>query len=350
MKLYSIFIPTTLFQVLQVLAFSSRKFPRQGTFLRGRKSIMDWSPLAQDRLEVEPQELVDTIPQLAKDVDYARAIQNAWKKELCSDFESESIPHIYQDIDGNDCYGQLIRIKRGDLEPSSSVPGVIFFHTGAGPHDIFLHWKADSLVTDMDIFADGCVVLVADILSDDSGWAWSPDRTKYNKARKEVLKLENGVRPNLQSKISAAIGAIKGIPGVDSNRLAAMGWCLGGHCILEMARINPKGINAMITFHGVFDGIPPPQDAIKDAAGCKILVCNGAEDMFVPSSSLQNAILTMKQNNHQVSLLNLAEAKHGFTNPAQDSNPDKAFSYNLDVAQTAWSSAKELLRCTLAVS
>ena len=40
----------------------------------------------------------------------------------------------------------------------NSLPGIILFHTGAGPQDIFLRWKADSLVNEADdTFEDGCV-------------------------------------------------------------------------------------------------------------------------------------------------------------------------------------------------
>jgi hypothetical protein len=147
---------------------------------------MDWSPLAPARLSVEPEALVTgTVPQLAKDADYARAIQKAWKAALSSDAaESESTPFTYQDANGENCYGHLIR-RKGDT--ATKVPGILFFHTGAGPHDVCLHWKADSLVTNRDVFPDGCIVLVADILSDDGGWSWSADRSKCNAARENVL-------------------------------------------------------------------------------------------------------------------------------------------------------------------
>jgi dienelactone hydrolase len=312
-------------------------------------TAMDWSPLAPARLDVEPNKLITSVPQLAKDVDYAREIQIAFKAELRTQPTSESTPYIYQDAHGKTCHGHLIRTK--GMSPESAVPGILFFHTGAGPHDVCLHWKADSLVTNSEVFPDGCVVLVTDILGDDAGWAWSPDRTKYNAARQEVLGIDNdGVRINLRVKIEAALKELKAAPGVDSTRLAAMGWCLGGHSILEIARMKAESIQAMVTFHGVFDDIPPPPPADEGTSTentCRILICNGTEDPFVPESSLRNAMDTMKQHGHEVTLLELKGAKHGFTSPAQDFNSNEAFGFNREGAAEAWSSTLELLKSAM---
>ena len=43
------------------------------------------------------------------------------------------------------------------------LPGVVLFHTAAGPRDLFLAWKAELLA------ARGCIVLVADLFSDERG-------------------------------------------------------------------------------------------------------------------------------------------------------------------------------------
>jgi hypothetical protein len=117
---------------------------------------------------------------------------------------------------GDHFYGTLIRRKMEEGATFSNVPGLLFFHTGAGPNDVFLQWKADSLVTNDDIFPDGCVVFIADILGDDIGWAWNFDRTRYNAARDFVLAPDDsGARIQLQSTIMAAVNALKSVPGVD---------------------------------------------------------------------------------------------------------------------------------------
>lgn len=220
-----------------------------------------------------------------------------------------------------------------------------------GPHDVSLQWKADSLVSNKEIFPDGCVVLVADILSDDVGWAWDDDRSKYSEARSQVLKGEaSGERLLLQSRLRAALEGLHRVaPEVDMTRLCALGWCLGGHNVLELGRMQISGIKAMITFHGVFDGVPPPKesvDASKDSTS-EILICHGDLDPFVDKqTNLKYAVDTLKRYGNNVRLLSLDDAKHGFTNPAQEYNLNDAFSYNEAAANLAWSETLALLKST----
>ena len=313
-----------------------------------------WLPLSPSRLDIEPVELARRTPQLAKDEEYAAAVQQAWKEEVKdrtkSQIASESKSIVYQDEDGLKLYGHLIRRKGSPAK--NQVPGIIFFHTGAGPHDVCLHWKADSLVTNEDVFPDGCIILVADILSDDCGWAWYADRTRYNHERENLMKAIEGndgsvSRPLLRKRIQAAVDTIKSIDGVDSTRLSAMGWCLGGNPVLELARMTLAEIKFMASFHGVFGSVsPPPKKSplIEGESSGHVLICNGAEDPFVAKGDLQNTVDVIKGNGYGVTLLQLAGAKHGFTNPAQDFNPNENFRFNKAGAHEAWKKTLELLK------
>lgn len=271
---------------------------------------------------------------------------------------SETRTFQYKDeTDGTILYGHFVRRKRHEDNKGTTkqVPGILLFHTGAGPHDISLLWKADLLACNQEIFPDGCVILIADILSDESGWGWGQDRTKYSEARQKVLQPQqgslNGERLMLQSRIRAALKGLQEVaPEVDMTKLSALGWCLGGHSILELGRMNIPGMKAMVTFHGVFDGVPAPGTPVLDTAEnakADILICNGQLDPFVDKETvLQYAIDTLKQHGHSVRSLQLEGAKHGFSNPAQDFNPNDAFAYNDKAARTSWSGALALLKKT----
>jgi dienelactone hydrolase len=279
---------------------------------------------------------------------------------------------------------------------SSRVPGILLFHTGAGPHDIFLLYKAASIVNSisqpfttnshsLDDHHDGdgssVVVLIADLISDESGWSWETNRTHFDRVRQHVFDttatttiasttntgtIEDRHHPILRSRLQAAINVIQSVQlssnvQVDPTRIAALGWCLGGHAILELSRMRPLGMRSMITFHGVFDGSPAPpkrsnypEQLSNNSTStsptnyrCEILVCNGASDPFVSGSMLSNAIDTFTVQGHIVSLLQLQGAKHGFTNPAQQYNPNVAFDYHQDAANKAWKQSIGLLARTL---
>ncbi|CAB9514490.1 Dienelactone hydrolase family [Seminavis robusta] len=322
---------------------------------------LSWAPT---KAGLDPEQLVKETPQMAKDMDFANAVIDAWNKDeasmktngIRSEQSSETTKFQYQDAsDGTTLYGHLIRRTNANNN-DKKVPGVLLFHTGAGPHDVSLLWKADLLATNQEIFPHGCVILVTDILSDDTGWAWGDDRTKYSQARTKVLdgnKSSSGERFVLQSRIQAALkGLQEASPEVDMTRLCALGWCLGGHSILELGRMKIPGMRAMVTFHGVFDGIPPPPprtDSATPGQTADILICNGELDPFVSQDTvLKNAIDTLNYHGHSVRLLQLVGARHGFSNPAQDYNPNEAFAYNHEAAQTSWAECLKLLQKTFA--
>ena len=139
-------------------------------------------------------------------------------------------------------------------------------------------------------------------------------------------------------------------PEVDMNCLCALGWCLGGHSVLELGRMQVAGMKAMITFHGVFDGVPPPEQAAEGSqgSGTEVLICNGELDPFVDKETqLKNAMATLESHGHSVRLLSLEGAKHGYTNPAQDYNPNEAFEFHEAAAQLAWLETLSLLKRTM---
>ena len=76
----------------------------------------------------------------------------------------------------------------------------------------------------------------------------------------------------------------------------------------------------------------------------RVLIFNGASDPYVGDSDLEAARKTFEHYGWKVDVLNLEGVKHGFTNPAQDCNPNEAFAYNDDAARSSWSSTINLLK------
>ena len=356
---FLVWICSLSIKLASIAAFSPSNLQRSQKTARLTATLshtMDWDDLQTLRLNVDPSSLVarGTIdkPRTAKDTEYATAIQQAWRQELTSTCTSEAASIIYKDNEGTPLYGHVVR-RVGTL-PSIKVPGILLFPTAAGPHDICLDWKADSLVTNQEAFPNGCIVLVADILSDDIGWGWDSNREKYNEAKEYVMSPDSsdGVCHRLQSRLQAAVDTLLSIPGVDSTNLAALGWCLGGRAILELGRMRVPGMRAMVTFHGVFDGkVPSLDDSISQARALEndtqVLICNGVKDPFVSREMLDAAVVTLERHSCQVTLTNLEGAKHGFTNPAQDFNPNPSFGFDAKAASASWTAACNLLQSQL---
>ncbi len=92
-----------------------------------------------------------------------------------------------------------------------------------------------------------------------------------------------GNRAELQKRLAAGIAAAKSHKGVDASKTAAIGFCFGGLCVLDMARAG-MDVLGVASFHGLFrpaENIPQPQ--IK----AKVLIEHGWNDpMATPEDVL----------------------------------------------------------------
>jgi len=313
-------------------------------------------------------------PRLAKDTEYATAVLKVWRDNISS-YPSFANPvgcnFLYR---GSELKGSsngemngylvapssLVELETsGRMKKKEQVPAVVLFHTGAGPQDIFLRWKADILVREL-----GCVVLIADIISDADGYAWT-DRDRYDAARKRVLATsEEGGRSarwELRRVITAAINHLKDLDFVQSNSIAALGWCFGGNPILELGLMQEECVRALISYHGVFDGVKEYEVCTtgtsnesnatsgidKAATRTQVLICNGQDDPFVQQDDTKLAKDLLEMKGCDVSVFNFDGVKHGFTNPAQDYNPSDMFAFNEHAAKKSWDLTIQLLRQTL---
>ena len=318
-------------------------------------ALLNWSPSILSKKG-------ENHPRLAKDVNYASAILNAWKADLDSRRHlvvgSVSAPYVYQcQGDGSFLHGHVYRPSPPPLDPSAT-PGIVLFHTGAGPQDLFLRWKADTLVCDGDVFGEnGCVVLVADLIGDGVGWAWDGDRSRYENVRSSLLVTdERGERENLRRRVQAAIDAISAQRGVDPQRIGALGFCFGGHAILELGRMKIPSVRAMATFHGVFDGARmlssfgrSSEGRGESAAKSDVLIFTGDDDPFVSAEELNAAVAVLRGSGYDCNVMRFENTRHGFTNPAQDFNPSPAFAYNEEASTQAWSATRKLLKESLSI-
>jgi len=118
-------------------------------------------------------------------------------------------------------------------------------------------------------------------------------------------------RAKLQKRLLAALSTVKLMPWADNNKIAAMGFCFGGLCALDLARTGAD-ILGVIAFHGLFvppDNIPEPK--IK----AKVLALHGHDDPMAPPEqvlALQTE-LTRAGADWQVHVY--GGTMHAFTNP-----------------------------------
>lgn len=111
-------------------------------------------------------------------------------------------------------------------------------------------------------------------------------------------------------RFMAGMNAAKKIKGVNAEMMAAIGYCFGGNIVLNAAK---KGapLDAVVSFHGNLSGPALEKGKLKAA----ILVCNGADDKFVPSTDIENFNKEMSTNHADYTFINYDNSTHAFTNP-----------------------------------
>ena len=140
----------------------------------------------------------------------------------------------------------------------------------------------------------------------------------------------------LRARVNAALDVLEKQPQVDTKRVAAIGYCFGGTTVLELAR-SGADIAGIVTFHGGLDA--PTRDAknIK----CKVLICHGADDPYVPATdvtALQDELRTAKVD---WQMIYYSGAVHSFTRVSAGNDNSKGAAYNEHADKRSWEAMKD---------
>ena len=178
------------------------------------------------------------------------------------------------------------------------------------------------------------------------GFALDP----YGDATVGKDKAENGAlmtpliedRALLQGRMLAAYHAVSALDHVDSQNIAAMGYCFGGLCALDLARTNPS-LKAAISLHGQ---LTAPDNISPDSIEPAILVLHGYEDPMIPPTQLLAFAEEMQRTQANWELCAYGKAMHAFTNP--DANdPDFGTVYDAIADTRSWRHTLAFLAETL---
>ena len=145
-----------------------------------------------------------------------------------------------------------------------------------------------------------------------------------------------GDRALLRARANAALDALKKQSTCDPKRVAAIGYCFGGTTVLELAR-SGADIAGIVTFHGGLD--TPTRDAknIK----CKVLICHGADDPYVPATDVAALQDELRAAGVDWQMIYYSGAVHAFTRPDSGSDNSKGAAYNEKADKRSWEAMKQ---------
>ena len=145
-------------------------------------------------------------------------------------------------------------------------------------------------------------------------------------------------RALLQRRMQLAVERVREQDEVDASRIAAIGFCFGGLCVLDLAR-SGAAVNGVISFHGL---LTAPGNTQSNRILAKVLVMHGWDDPMATPEYLValGHELTKMQADWQVHAY--GNTMHAFTNPAAN-NPEFGTVYQPDADRRSWQAMQVFL-------
>lgn len=204
------------------------------------------------------------------------------------------------------------------------LPGVLVAHTIAGRTE-FEERKARQLAE------LGYVGFAIDVY----GKGTQSNDERRNRAFMDSL-LSN--RPLLQRRLLLALDTLRAQPEVDASSIAAIGFCFGGLCVLDIARTGAE-IAGVVSFHGLFT---PPGNTGGNTIQARVLALHGWDDPLAkPDAVLALASeLTAMDADWQVH--GYGNTMHAFTNPNAN-DPENGKAYSVFADRRSWAAMQNFL-------
>jgi dienelactone hydrolase len=211
----------------------------------------------------------------------------------------------------------------GDAE-GGTKPGILLFPNILGTKE----WdfaKAEELA------ALGYTVLVTDLYGQGK-------RGTSMESGMSLMAEINDDRTVMRTRLLDALATLKGLPAVDTARLAAIGFCFGGKCVLDLARAGAD-IKGAVSFHGVYD-VPPFPNAPMTA---KLLICHGWNDPLATPDALVGLAneLTVASVDWQIQAY--GHTGHAFTAENIPLDETKTFGFQPDTYRRSWKAMTDFL-------
>ncbi len=180
------------------------------------------------------------------------------------------------------------------------MPGVLVVHEWWGQNGYARH-RAEQLA------ALGYTGFALDMYGDGKS-------TTHPKEASEMMQSVMQNKSLMQQRFDAALAALKEQSLVDPAQLAAIGYCMGGGIVLEMAR-EGADLALVASFHG---SLGTDHRARKGDVKAKVLVFSGTADSFVKPEQVEALKQEMADAGVDFHFISYPDAKHGFTNPEAD--------------------------------
>ncbi len=147
----------------------------------------------------------------------------------------------------------------------------------------------------------------------------------------------------LRSRVVAWYEKLKTLSNVDSERIAAIGYCLGGQCVLELSRTGAD-LKVVVSYHGLLTTREP---AIAGSIKPLVTIYTGAKDPYAPQKDVDAFLAEMKSAQARWHLTVFSDASHSFTSQEDASTEKEGMAYDALADAVSWAGTIATLKSVL---
>ncbi len=118
-------------------------------------------------------------------------------------------------------------------------------------------------------------------------------------------------RAMLQKRLLLSLAALRDQKEVDASKTAAIGFCFGGLCVLDIARTG-EDLAGVVSFHGLFGA---PGNTAGNTINAKVLALHGWDDPMATPDDVIALTKEMTAMHADWQLHAFGNTVHAFTNP-----------------------------------
>ncbi|MFL0585439.1 dienelactone hydrolase family protein [uncultured Sphingomonas sp.] len=164
-------------------------------------------------------------------------------------------------------------------------------------------------------------------------------KTRESSNVSEYMDELDADRGLLRDRLAASLAALRGFASVDPPRVAAIGFCFGGKCVLDMARAGLPILGG-VSFHGVYDR---PDYANVDPITAKLLICHGWEDPLCPPDTMVALGQELTAGKADWQIHAYGHAGHAFTDTSVPAGRTPGFGYDENADRRSWKAMSDFL-------
>jgi dienelactone hydrolase len=145
-------------------------------------------------------------------------------------------------------------------------------------------------------------------------------------------------RAMLQQRLLLSLNTMRQQPEVDDSAVAAIGFCFGGLCVLDLARTGEE-LAGVASFHGLFAA---PGNTGANTIKAKVLAMHGWDDPMAPPDQVLALAKELSAQGADWQLHAFGNTMHAFTNP-EANDPGFGTVYSPVADQRSWRELQDFL-------